>query len=219
MSKSGNVWLSHSRATDDCIVGYLPASVAALYLVDSLIGSGESTGVVVDAGCGDGSDTVALLRAGFTVVSVDILERAIKRRVLEEAGETDRWEFVRADLAHGIPLRTDSVRAVLDVAVLPRIAQDGDTEEAATYLRDVYRVLRPDGQYVVEYHEPIAVLREHLGTLFSVAGQREEQRDTGQYVRAEWKSRVPSHAKSIVAICRPLPEATLAPTGDGHRDA
>lgn len=144
------------------------------------------------------------------------MARAVKGRVLDVVAETDRWEFVRADLAHGIPLRTHSVRAVLDVAVLPRIAEDGDTEEAATYLRDIHRILKPDGQYVVEYHEPVSVLSKHLGTLFSVAKQWEEERDIGQYVRAEWKDRVPSREKSIITVCRPLAVTRLPPIGDSH---
>ena len=197
-------------------MGYLPASTAAQYVVDSLTASGKPTGVVVDSGCGDGSDTVALLQAGLKVVSVDILPRAIEGRVLEEVGETDRWEFVRADLAHGLPLRTRSIHAVIDVAVLPRIAQDGDTEEAATYLRDVHRILKPDGEYVVENHEPVSVLNEHLGTLFSVARQWERERDVRQHVRTEWKNRVPSRTKSIITICKLLPGAALEPTRESY---
>ena len=44
-------------------------------------------------------DTIAPLRAGLSVVSVDVLERDIAERVEDKVGKTDKWRFVKADLA------------------------------------------------------------------------------------------------------------------------
>ncbi len=202
MSKSADVWRTRRRAYDHFITGYLPASAAALYLIDRLTTPGEPSGTIVDAGCGHGSDTIALLQAGFTVVSLDILERDVLRRVQDEVGTTDRWRFATADLVESIPLPSGSVHAVLDVAVLPRIVADGDAGEAGRYLREVHRVLATDGLYVLECRERLGSL---CGTLFTPIEEREELTDLRSYLAEEHKHRIRNRVRTTVTVWGRLP--------------
>ena len=97
-------------------------------------------GVALDVGSGPGSVTAALAEAAAPnglAIGVDISEPMLARAVRNHAGP--RTGFVRAD-AQRLPLRSETVDAVVSIAVLQLIP-----DPAAT-LAEIARVLRPGGR-------------------------------------------------------------------------
>jgi SAM-dependent methyltransferase len=200
MSKSADAWRSHPRATDSCVAGYLPASFAAAYLIRELASPGRQPVTVLDAGCGDGSDTVALLSAGLSVLSIDILPRGVAERVGHEIGRPSGWRFIQAEC---IPLPTASVAAILDVEVLPRIADDGGFAEARRYLSEAHRVLLGDGLFVLESSAPLGRQEELLVEVFVAVEQQRHEREVRGYLREEYRAGAPDHVSSTLSVWRP----------------
>jgi tellurite methyltransferase len=56
----------------------------------SRLGPPPRDAVAVDLGCGDGTETAALLRAGFTVFAVDSSVDAIRRTILAAGPDAER---------------------------------------------------------------------------------------------------------------------------------
>jgi ubiquinone/menaquinone biosynthesis C-methylase UbiE len=103
---------------------------------------------VLEYGCGDGENTVALARRGAALVqaldiSSDLIE--IARRRLEVNGVTSGVEFIVGS-AHDVPLPDESVDVVFGMAILHHL----DLELAA---REVKRVLRKGGRAI--FQEPV----------------------------------------------------------------
>jgi ubiquinone/menaquinone biosynthesis C-methylase UbiE len=103
---------------------------------------------VLDYGCGDGRLGLQLAQQGARkVTGFDISDGQVKeaQRKAKELGVADRTEFLVADAHHtGFP--DDSFDLVVGVAILHHL----DIEEA---LREIRRVLRPDGRAV--FIEPL----------------------------------------------------------------
>jgi ubiquinone/menaquinone biosynthesis C-methylase UbiE len=96
-------------------------------------------GIALDVGCGTGSVTASLARAAGPdglALGVDISEPMLARAVRAEAGP--QIGFLRAD-AQRLPLRDETVDAVISVAVLQLIP------DPAAALAEMARVLRPGG--------------------------------------------------------------------------
>jgi len=121
----------------------------AYYLLPNIVGKH-----VLDYGCGDGLNTVGLLRRGAYVVALDIsadLLRVAKQRALTNVGKTGVW-FYCAD-AHATRLSAAWFDVVFGTAILHHL----DLDRALT---EVYRLLKPGG--VAIFKEPMrssAVLR------------------------------------------------------------
>lgn len=97
-------------------------------------------GVALDVGSGPGSVTAALAEAAAPdglAIGVDISQPMLARAVRNHAGP--RTGFLRAD-AQRLPLRNETVDAVVSVAVLQLIPQPAAT------LAEIARVLRPSGR-------------------------------------------------------------------------
>lgn len=96
---------------------------------------GEGPGKLLDVGCGTGMYTAAISQHGWTVsgidVSADMLELARRRGV----------EVVRGDAA-ALPFDDDSYDAVVSMWT------HTDVDDFAAVLREIARVLRPDGPFV-----------------------------------------------------------------------
>jgi arsenite methyltransferase len=100
-------------------------------------------GIALDVGCGTGSVTASLARAAGPdglALGVDISEPMLARAVRAEAGP--QIGFLRAD-AQQLPLRDETVDAVISVAVLQLIP------DPLAALAEMARVLRPGGRLAV----------------------------------------------------------------------
>lgn len=103
---------------------------------------------VLEYGCGDGENTVALARRGAgKVVALDISPEliGIARRRLEVNGVEGGVEFLVGS-AHDVPLADESVDVVFGMAILHHL----DLRLAA---REVRRVLRKGGRAI--FQEPV----------------------------------------------------------------
>jgi ubiquinone/menaquinone biosynthesis C-methylase UbiE len=96
---------------------------------------GDGPGQVLDAGCGGGAHAAAFAEHGWHVTGVDIspaqLELARRRRV----------EVVEADAAE-LPFEDGSFDAAISMFT------HTDVEDFAAVIREIARVLRPEGRFV-----------------------------------------------------------------------
>ncbi|HVE93953.1 MAG TPA: methyltransferase domain-containing protein [Acidimicrobiales bacterium] len=117
--------------------------------------------VLLDAGCGNGSQSVAYSELGLEVVAVDVSSGVERGRALLEArppSRPDRVHFVQADLQHP-PLPPSSVDLIHSFGVLHHTPNTEHT------FRTLSRVLRPGGTFYLWVHkrEPVVT------TLLTVA--------------------------------------------------
>ncbi|MDT0459748.1 class I SAM-dependent methyltransferase [Streptomyces sp. DSM 41527] len=100
---------------------------------------------VLDAGCGTGRDTAALLDLvpDGRVIGVDGSRRMLDQLRTKLADRTDRIEVVHADLTRPLPV-SGQVDAITSVATFHWI-----TDHAALFT-NLARHLRPGGQFVAE---------------------------------------------------------------------
>ena len=137
------------------IVGDLPPSLAVRFLAGAFRKEDRARRTVVDAGCGEGRDTLFLLREGFRVIALDASEhnlRILCQKSLEAKIAPGRLECHIADLVEKIPIGDSEVDALLDVWVLgPIILRYDGRAGARRYLREVYRVLKPGGLFLSEF--------------------------------------------------------------------
>ena len=121
-------------------------------------GHGLTSGAVLDASCGIGTQAIGLARAGFTVTATDISPASVERcaREAEARGlsiTTGVADMRSLDIDGGG--RFDAVLS-FDNA-LPHLLDDEDLEAACAALR---HVLRPGGALLASTRDYDAVLRE-----------------------------------------------------------
>jgi len=111
--------------------------------------------MVVDAGCGEGRDTLFLLSEGYRVVALDVCQRNLEvvRQKTKRAGMfSDTFACCVADLAEAIPLESHAVDVVLDVWVLGSVILSLDGRDGANrFLAEAYRVLKPGGLFLSQF--------------------------------------------------------------------
>lgn len=110
---------------------------------------------VLDVGCGAGTNSIFLARAGFRVCGIDLAPGAIavaKRRAAR-AGLT--IDFRVADVLK-LPFPTASFGGAIDVGCFHTF----DPPLRPSFSRELARVLRPGGRYAISW-----IGREHAGTL------------------------------------------------------
>lgn len=137
------------------IVGDISPSRAARFLAKAFRKEDRSRLTVVDAGCGEGRDTLFLLKEGFRVIALDASERNLEllsQKSIEAKIAPGMLECRIADLAEKIPIGDSEVDALLDVWVLgPIILRYDGKAGAMRYLREVHRVLKPGGLFISEF--------------------------------------------------------------------
>lgn len=101
----------------------------------------QAPGIALDLGCGDGTETVMLLKHGWTVHAVD-LEPAALNLTVERAGDDAALTTYAADLVTFEPPRAD---LMLACASLPFVPPD-DFDD---FWRRLRSALRPDGLLAV----------------------------------------------------------------------
>ncbi len=103
-------------------------------------------GLWLDAGCGDGTDLVALARAtSGPLIGVDISEGGTQT-AYQRTKHLPHVHVVRADLEH-LPLRTEGAQFVYSYGVLHHLPHP------AQGLRELTRVLAPEGMLVTYVYE------------------------------------------------------------------
>jgi SAM-dependent methyltransferase len=96
---------------------------------------GESTGRLLDVGCGTGAHTAAFAEQGWQVLGIDLSQDQL--RLARKRG----LEFVQADAAE-LPFDDESFDAVVSMWT------HTDVDDFSALLGEVKRVLRPDGPFV-----------------------------------------------------------------------
>ncbi len=137
-------WQAHDALTWDYIKPHLPSNLLA---------------PVLDLGCGTGKWALKLLTSGYRVTCIDIsgsmVDRA--RRKIEEAGRTDRAEFVQADLCDlsALPAGSFSLALALGDPI-------GCTHSPAKALKEIRRLLAPGGVLIATLDNKLAALDHYL---------------------------------------------------------
>lgn len=118
-----------------------------------LVGNTEGKRVL-DLGCGNGGNAIAMARAGAKVIAVDSsVERlSAARRAADEAGV--RIEFHHGDIADLPFVRADQIDLAIAVGSL------GDVADIARVFRQVHRVLRTEAPFVISVAHPWALVTD-----------------------------------------------------------
>jgi SAM-dependent methyltransferase len=111
-------------------------------------------GDLLDVPCGFGRHSVPLARAGYHVVGADRSQALIEEARRRSGGE--RWpKLVHADY-RDLPLPDESFDAALNL--FSSLGYNGDDEDTRA-LREIRRVLRPEGRLVIEIMHRDALVR------------------------------------------------------------
>jgi ubiquinone/menaquinone biosynthesis C-methylase UbiE len=155
----------------------------AFHLIGNVTGQ-----TVLDYGCGNGENSLPLVKRGARVIGLDVSEDllTLAKQRLELHGVGDRATFLAAS-AHDIPLPDHSVDAVMGIAILHHL----DLELAS---REVLRVLKPGG--IAIFQEPVRNSRL-LKTL---------------------RAMIPYRSEEVSDYERPLTDAELRRFATGFRD-
>ena len=109
---------------------------------------------MLELGIGGGAGTVAMARAGARVIAVEPSTARLRRtRALADEAEV-RVELHQADLADLAFIRADSVDLCVSIYAMAR------EHDLSRVFRQVHRVLRPDGVFLVSLPHPVAHLTE-----------------------------------------------------------
>ena len=124
-----------SKATDPELVAYL----------EDRAGLGAERAVVLDVGCGTGNQLVADLDRfpGLRMVGLDLFHGMLR----EAVGKADRIGWVQGDGAR-LPFADASFDYVTNQFSFHHV------QDKASMLRDVFRVLRPGGRFVMTNIDP-----------------------------------------------------------------
>lgn len=154
MSRSAE---THQQSFPYChpLVRNLPPSKAARFIAEVWPQQQRSQRTVVDAGCGEGRDTLLLLQAGLCVVALDASPsnlQTVSQKVSEAQLPPDRLTCHVVDLVEGMPLEDATADAVLDVWVLGSVILTHDGRAGAqAYLAEAHRVMKPGGIFVCQF--------------------------------------------------------------------
>ena len=102
---------------------------------------------VLDLGCGTGRHTAELARRGYVSIGLELIVERLReaRRAVESAGAIPH--FIRADMRR-IPLREELDAAVSFFTSFGYFEADAENAEV---LREVGRILRPGGRFLLDY--------------------------------------------------------------------
>lgn len=137
-------WQWHDQLTWDHLKPHLPRDMSAKLL---------------DLGCGTGKWAAKLIKSGYHVTCVDISARMLDtaRRKLEEAGMTDRAEFVHADL---VDLSTMDERAYAFAVALGEPI--GCSSSPPRAVKEIRKRLSPGGILVASFDNKLAGLEYYI---------------------------------------------------------
>jgi len=110
----------------------------------------------VDMGCGEGRDSIFLVKKGFNVTAIDVSRSAVKRAKKWSKREGLPIEFLLADVTH-LPIRDNIYDLAVNVACLHMIINQ---QVRDMHLCESYRILKHNGIYFscnIGTDEPISV--------------------------------------------------------------
>lgn len=134
---------AYSRLWFDTFLGHIDETLVTRE-VSFLTRRIRSLGTVVDLCCGPGRHAGPLATRGFSVVGIDLDATALQRA----RTRAPNARFVRADMRR-IPLATGAADAVL--CMWQSFGHFADAENVSG-LREMARVLRPDGRIVLDLY-------------------------------------------------------------------
>jgi ubiquinone/menaquinone biosynthesis C-methylase UbiE len=129
----------------------------------------EARGRVLDAGCGNGNLLLRALKkersrkkesSPLQVIGMDFSGNMLGRAALRAGGD-DRAGFLQGSVT-GLPFKDQSFDRVVSSGVLTCLP---NTEAAARALQEFYRVLKPEGELVVDFFSRTShytQIRKHL---------------------------------------------------------
>jgi SAM-dependent methyltransferase len=202
--KERNFRSEESAWYDDMYVGYTDV-VEVPTVVRRL---GRPFGPILDAGCGTGRITEALVPLGQPIVAIDYSEACLRRMQKRTAGA--RVLPVQADLRH-LPVRTSVMAAAISIEVHPHL-RDGDRDR---YLGELARVLTPGAPLSISTLNYNLVFR--AWTALGNEGAREGRHVLGndyhyrRYDRDEFRRELAAHfdVEELTGI-RNIPARSLA---------
>lgn len=124
--------------------GIVPPEVEDFIRDHPLTVSGQTLRHALDLGCGTGTSSLALAKAGWNVTGVDFASRAIRiaRQKARRAGLT--IDFIVADVLH-LPSHPDPFSIVLDIGCFHGLSPS----RKAAYLIQLDRLLAPGGTWLL----------------------------------------------------------------------
>jgi ubiquinone/menaquinone biosynthesis C-methylase UbiE len=136
-------WSRHGRNWDAL---YSSPDVRAHYneVVAWIAHAAPAGGRLLDIGCGTGRHAVPLALGGFDVVGVDFAPGMLARAAGRAAQHRAELDLRQVDVRSGLPFPDGSFDAALCSYVLQTI------DNPVALLREVRRVLKPDGALLVE---------------------------------------------------------------------
>ena len=169
---------------------------------------GRPFGPILDAGCGTGRITEAVVALGQPVIAVDYSEACLRRMQKRTAGA--RVLGLQADLRH-LPLRSGVMAAAISIEVHPHL-RDGDRQR---YLGELARVMAAGAPLSISTLNYNLVFRAWQA--FGNAGAREGEHVLGndyhyrRFDRAEFRRELAARfdVEELTGI-RNIPARTLA---------
>lgn len=119
--------------------------------VGRLVGSGEGRRVL-ELGCGDGGNAIALARQGARVIVVDSSAARLAEARRNADAHDVRVEFHHSDLADLAFVRADQIDLCLAVYSLAEVA------DVSRVFRQVHRVLRTEAPFVISLPHPLLLM-------------------------------------------------------------
>ncbi|MBY0013571.1 class I SAM-dependent methyltransferase [Paenibacillus typhae] len=147
-------WYEKSFGEDYLIVYRHRDFCGARHEVEKMIGWLElpEGSKVLDLCCGMGRHSLALAEAGFAVTGVDLSEVLLREARAQDGAEAVTW--LRSDMRE-LPL-DGGFDAVVNL--FTSFGYFEDDEEQVKVLREVYRMLKPGGKFIIDFLNPAYVI-------------------------------------------------------------
>lgn len=147
-------WYEKSFGEDYLIVYRHRDFCGARHEVEKMIGWLDlpEASKVLDLCCGMGRHSLALAEAGFAVTGVDLSEVLLREARAQDGAEAVTW--LRSDMRE-LPL-DGGFDAVVNL--FTSFGYFEDDEEQVKVLREVYRMLKPGGKFIIDFLNPAYVI-------------------------------------------------------------
>ncbi|MNC09017.1 Cypemycin methyltransferase [compost metagenome] len=149
-------WYEKSFGEDYLIVYRHRDFCGARHEVEKMIGwlNLPEGSKVLDLCCGMGRHSLALAEAGFEVTGVDLSEVLLREARAQEGAERVTW--LRSDMRE-LPL-DGGFDAVVNL--FTSFGYFEEDEEQIRVLREICRMLKPGGQFIIDFLNPAYVIRQ-----------------------------------------------------------